>query len=107
MPALVDLLTIGRDDDPLGQALAHSGEYVGQSGGLVLALDLESRCIQARLDGGGGGFHAALAVGEQVDILGAAVNDAVRDQSAPAGEREPVPFRCLEYDGGYLLLQVI
>jgi hypothetical protein len=31
----------------------------------------------------------------------------VRDQRAPAGQREAIPFRCLEHDGGYLLLQVL
>jgi hypothetical protein len=37
----------------------------------------------------GRGFHAALLVGEQVDVLGVPVDEAVHDQRVAAGQGDP------------------
>jgi hypothetical protein len=80
-------------DDPLGQSFAHSLEYLGQSRRLVLPFGGVACPAQRGLYGVCSGGHAVLAVGEQVDVLGGPVDDAVRDEGVTAAEGEAVPGR--------------
>jgi hypothetical protein len=50
-------------------------------------------------------FYAILIVGEQVDVLGGTVDDAVSQQGVAAREREPMPARRTQRDDRDLAMQ--
>jgi len=79
-------------------------EYLGQSRRLVLPFGGVACPAQGRLDGACGLGHAVLAVGEQVDVLGGPVDDAVRDQGVTAAEGKAVHGRRAQGDAGDLAL---
>jgi len=52
-------------------------------------------------------MHAVLVVSEQVDVLGGAAEDTMREQRTPAGQRERVRGHCAQRDGGHLAVQLV
>jgi len=78
------LLPARRGDDPLGHALIQTVEDVAQAAGLVAALGPETGFAQRSLHRVGRGFHTALFVAEDVDVLGEPVDDPVGDQGVAA-----------------------
>ncbi len=73
---------------------------------LVLPFGGVACPAQRGLDGVCGAGHAMLAVGEQVDVGGGPVDDAVRDEGVTAAEGKAVPGRRAQGDAGDLAVQV-
>jgi hypothetical protein len=100
------LRTVRIGDDPLSQAFAHAREDVGQAGDIVLTLNSEPGAAQRRLHRVGGCLHSVLPIGEQIDVLGRAGDNTVRQQGVPATEREAMPGRRRQRDRGDPAVQI-
>ncbi len=99
------LLPARRGDDPLGEALAHPVEDVLEAASLVPALSFETGLAQGIFHGRGRIGHGGFLVAEQVDVVGGAVDDPVRDQGVAARQGEAVPGGGAQGDRGHLALE--
>jgi hypothetical protein len=78
------LLPAGGGNDPFGETFAHPLEDVLEARHPVPALSQETRLDQGAFHRVSGGCHPGLLVAEQVDVIGGAVDDPVRDQGVAA-----------------------
>ncbi len=99
-------LPVGAGDDPLYESFFESVENLIEAAVAVLPFGLEARGTQRVLHRPGGGLNTFGAVGNEVDVCGVTVHDAVQDQGVSAAEHEPVLGGNLEGDGGYFPLEV-
>lgn len=100
-----DLLAAGSGDGPLGEPGAEVFPDVSKPVAVPGLLDLVAGGAQGGFDGARCGLDAMLVVGEQVDVLGWPVDDPVGDEGVAPAEREPVPGRGAQRDGGDLVVQ--
>jgi hypothetical protein len=97
----------GEDTIHSASPLAQVGEHVSQPAVVrLLPLDGKPRAAQRCLNCVGGCLDTVFLVSEQIHVLRGPADDPVREQRVPAPEREPVPGRRGQGDGGDLAVQL-